>query len=55
MKKVIGWILLTFVFASAIFMTCSITGFKEGFIIWGLSFIIAMIVAFAIFLIENGD
>lgn len=55
MKKVIGWILLTFIFASAVFMTCSVSGFKEGLIIWGAGFGIALIITFAIFLIENGD
>lgn len=55
MKKVIGWLILICFFASAIFMTCSVSGFKEGLIIWGVGFGLALILTFAIFLIENGD
>ena len=54
MKKIIGVTILISILICLVAMTCLVTGWKDGLICWGIGFAVAMIICFAIFLIEDG-
>lgn len=55
MKRTIGGILLAFVFALLIGVTCVAFGWKTGLIMWTVSFAVTLIILVAIFLIQEGE
>lgn len=55
MKKTIGFILLALILALLVGITCCICGWKMGMTTWGIGFAFGMIIAIAIFLIEEGE
>lgn len=55
MKKTVGVVLLIAVFAALIGVTCDVCGWKYGLAIWGIAFVIALIICIAVFLIEEGE
>ena len=54
MKRIIGIIILVLVFALLIGVSCEVYGFKTALITWALSFLLALVVIVAIFLIQEG-
>lgn len=54
MKRIIGIIILVFVFALLIGVSCAVYGFKTALITWALSLLLALVVIVAIFLIQVG-
>lgn len=54
MKSTIGFILLALVLALLIGETCYVCGWKLGLKVWGIGFILALIIAIAMCLIEEG-
>ena len=55
MKKIIGGIILTMVFAFFIVVTCVAYGWKVGLITWAIALILAIIIIIAIHLIMEGE
>lgn len=55
MKRIIGFILLALILALLIGITCCLCGWKLGLRMWGIGFALALIVAIAMFLIEEGE
>ena len=55
MKRIIGFILLALIFALLIGITCYIWGWKMGMTIWGIAFVLTLIIAIAIYLIVEGE
>lgn len=54
MKKIIGITILVFILVFLIVTTCLMCGdWKTGLICWGIGFAVAMVICFAIFLIED--
>lgn len=54
MKRIIGIIILVLVFALLIGVSCEVYGLKTALITWALSFLLALVVIVAIFLIQEG-
>ena len=55
MKRTIGFIFLALIFALLIGVTCYICGWKIGITLWGIAFVLALIIVIAICLIEKGE
>jgi hypothetical protein len=55
MKSTIGFILLALILALLIGVTCYVCGWKLGMGMWGIGFALALIIAIAIYLIEEGE
>lgn len=55
MKRTIGFILLALIFAFLIGITCYVCGWKIGMTIWGIGFVLALIIVIAMYLIEEGE
>ena len=53
MKKIIGVTILVSILVCLVVMTCLVTGWKDGLIYWGIGFAVAMVICFAISLIED--
>lgn len=53
MKKIIGVTILVSILVCLVVMTCLVTGWKDGLICWGIGFAVAMVICFAISLIED--
>lgn len=54
MKRIIGIIILVLVFALLIGASCEAYGVKTALITWALSFLLALVILVAIFLIHEG-
>lgn len=54
MKRIVGIIILVFVFALLIGASCAVYGFKTALITWVLSVLLALVIIVAIFLIQEG-
>lgn len=55
MKSTIGFILLALVLIFLIGVTCYVCGWKFGLKVWGIGFALALIIVFAMYLIEGGE
>ena len=53
MKRIIGVIMLAIVFVLLIGATCEVYGVKEAIITWVISFLLAIVILIAIFLIKE--
>ena len=54
MKRIIGIIILILVFALLIGASCTVYGVKTALTTWALSFLLALVIVVAIFLIKEG-